>query len=57
MEPSLESRYKDYKWLTKVRARVSRRFVFPNQFLGTTAMTGMEMTQLSITGLLPPKLT
>ena len=23
--PELESRYKDYKWLTKVRARVSRR--------------------------------
>ena len=50
----LESRYKDYKWLTKVRARVSRRLFSRTSFShdGAVDGNGDDETQLSITGLL-----
>lgn len=50
----LEARYKDYKWLTKVRARVSRRLFSRTSFShdGAVDGNGDDETQLSITGLL-----
>jgi large subunit ribosomal protein L46 len=50
----LESRYKDYKWLTKVCARVSRRLFSRTSFShdGAVDGNGDDETQLSITGLL-----